>query len=98
MSDTGQLTSDWVLTAPRLTSREEISERVAQLESKIRDLARKTTTLEAELEAVRRIMDQPWDDSHDRGHDQAFKRLAKISNALNMNSDPLTEDNLQGAD
>jgi hypothetical protein len=49
-------------------------------------------SLEAELEAVRLIMDQPWDDSHDRGHEEAFKRLAKISNALNMNSDPVTKE------
>ncbi len=50
---------------------------------------------EAELDAVRQIMNQPWDESHDRGHQEAFRRLAKIGNTLNVNSDPLTEDTPQ---
>jgi hypothetical protein len=48
--------------------------------------------LETKLEAVRLIMGQPWSDSHDRGCEEAFKRLARISNALDMNNDPVTED------
>lgn len=44
------------------------------------------------LEAIRRIMDQPWDDSHDKGCSQAFERLEKIENVLNINRDPVTED------
>jgi hypothetical protein len=52
--------------------------------------ADEVAALEAELEAVRQIMDQPWNDSHDKGRDEAHKRIAKISDALNMNNDPVT--------
>ncbi len=52
-NDMGQLTSDWVLEAPRLTTREEISHRVSQLESKIRKLAKANRALEAELAQYR---------------------------------------------
>ena len=40
------------------------------------------------LAVVKKIMEQPWDDSNDKGVNQAFRRLANISNALNMNGDP----------
>lgn len=55
-------------------------------------LAEEKQILETELETVRQIMNQPWNDSHDRGRDEAHKRIAMISLALNMNSDPVTED------
>ena len=45
-----------------------------------------------EMEVVKQIMNEPWSDSHDKGRDEAFKRLARISNALNLNDDPVTED------
>ena len=48
------------------------------------------------LAAVKKIMGQPWDDSNDKGVNQAFRRLANISNALNMNGDPETEETLSG--
>lgn len=69
MGDTGQLLSDWILEAPELINREEISEKFKQLESRILDIAKREAALELEIE--------DWEASFNL-YDNAMRRATKM--------------------